>query len=464
MKKLKNIFLCLIFALCMFLGCFSFSTNSASALNFKLSYETYSAEVQTILTNFCSFKTRIAGSDNEKEAANYIKDYILANSTLVTAKNNSSTVDGVQNFKFINNYTGVYNNSQNIIFEYKPATETKKKLIIACNYDAPLKYDEEKQEFVSFDNDAVNVSASGVACLLMLTRILPQYSPNFNIEFVFFGAGENSYAGSNFYLNGLSKDDAKNVLSVINIDKIGVGKNMYFYMDEIETNYSRYVSKVCSSFAKQVDLIHLNKAAYVETELNLNYSHIGLDSDNVKFMKRGIATINMFAGEYETGIIMGRNEHTGSNVVSYTENDNLDYIKTTFGENEITNNLYRATCAIESLVSDEKFEENASKSYQKTAWFYEIFANEELVVFVTTVTFIVMIIVAMMVYYKLTIKSYYADVEVEFLSSVVKIADQIDSEEKDKDVANVIGQVLANDIKKDKTLKPEKKKKDSDKK
>ena len=42
---------------------------------------------------------------------------------------------------------------------------------------------------------------------------------------------------------------------------------------------------------------------------------------------------------------------------------------------------------------------------------------------------------------------------------MVKIADQVDKNAEDKEIAKVIGQVIANDIKKDKTLRREKKKK-----
>ena len=62
----------------------------------------------------------------------------------------------------------------------------------------------------------------------------------------------------------------------------------------------------------------------------------------------------------------------------------------------------------------------------------------------------------------MTAKSYYANVEVEFLTSVVKIAEHIDAEGQDKNIPKVVGQVIANDIKKNKTLSPEKPK-DNDK-
>ena len=131
---------------------------------------------------------------------------------------------------------------------------------------------------------------------------------------------------------------------------------------------------------------------------------------------------------------------------------------------EIADNLYMVNSAIETLLNDANFERNAAKSYGKTNWFYKIFANEELVLWFTIVAFVVVLIVSMHIYNKLTFKSYYANVEVEFLSSVVKISDHVEKGPESKEVAKVIGQVLANDIKKNKTLKPEKKKKDKDKK
>ena len=70
------------------------------------------------------------------------------------------------------------------------------------------------------------------------------------------------------------------------------------------------------------------------------------------------------------------------------------------------------------------------------------------------------IVVAMYIHYKLSIKAYHANVEVEFLSSVVKISESIDKTGVDANVPKVVGQVLANDIKKDKVIKVKKNKKD----
>ena len=464
MRKIKSLLFSLVLAVVMIFGGFAVKMPVAEASNFQLNYNEYSEKVQAILGEFCLFRERTAGSEVEKDAGTYIRDYLLTNATKVSAKNDTSTENGIQEFKFVSDYTGLYETSQNIIFEYKSSVKTNKKVILACNYDAPFKYDEETGEYVTYNNDALNVSAGGVAALMILAETLPNYNLGFNLEFVFFGAGESSFAGSDFYLNGLSSEDEKDILCVINIDKVALGTNLYFYMDEVKTSFSKYVSSVVSSFSKEIDLSHLNKTEFVYNDLGLGYSHIALESDNVNFMKRGIATINLFAGDYETGIILGRNEYNGKELISYTDNDTLEYINKNLGSEEIADNLYMVNSAIETLLNDANFERNAAKSYGKTNWFYKIFANEELVLWFTIVAFVVILIVSMHIYNKLTFKSYYANVEVEFLSSVVKISDHVEKGPESKEVAKVIGQVLANDIKKNKTLKPEKKKKDKDKK
>lgn len=460
MRKLRGILLGFVLAIAIFFSSFAGFGQTAYASNFLLSYSQYSEEVQKILEDFCGFRERTAGSVNEREAAVYIQTYLKTNATKLSAKNDASVVDGIQDFRYMSDYTGLYENSQNVVFEHKSANKTDKKVILACNYDAPLKYDEETGEFVSYKNDALNASAAGVASMLMLAQTLPNYSLSFNLEFVFFGASEAINAGSEFYLNGLSEDDAENVLCVINIDKVAFGNNMYFYIDEIKTDFSKYVSSTCSAFSKEIDLTHLNKTEFVQTELELGYSHIALDSDNVKFMKRGIATINIFAGDYETGLIMGRNEYNGKEVMTYTEKDTIADAKKYLGEKAVVDNLYLVNSTIETLLNDSGFVKNASKSFGETAWFYKIFANEKLVLWASMVAFVVVLIISMWVHFKLTEKSYYANIEVEFLSSVVKISDHVDKSAGNKDVAKVVGQVIANDIKKNKTIRPERKNKD----
>lgn len=456
MRKLKRIFMCLALTVMVFATCLiGQNYRVAEAANFNVSYNDFKTEINDIFSEICEYKDRIAGSDDEKQTAEFISDYLLEN-TSFTGKN---SLTGIQSFKFLSDYTGLYCGSQNVIFEKKSTTKTDKKVVFTCSYDVPVKYDSENDKYISYGNDGLNASAANVASMLVFAKSFSNMEFDFNLEFVFFGASENSYAGTEFYLNGVSEDESDNILCVINIDKIAVGKNVYFYIDEVSTSFSKFVSKTSSGMIKQLSEVNVNKTSYYETNLDLGYSHIGLASANAKFMSRGITTINLFAGDYDEGLVMGRCEYLDKNNITYTVNDNLEYINKNYGENVVADNLYKVYSGIETLLSSKDFASEAAASAGATSWFYKIFANEKLVVYLTVVAFFAMIIAAMFIYYKLSIKAYNANFEVEFLSSVVKISDQVgEGAPIPDDVTKAVGQVLANDIKKDKTIKKGKKK------
>lgn len=467
MKKLKMFFVAMVMIVSAVVCPQFFVKKQANAASNKVSYEEFSAEVNTILGVFCQYSDRIASSEGEQAAASFIFDY-LSLVPSISGVNNASTNHGVQEFEFVSDYTGTYQKSQNIVFRYTAAEKTANTVILGCHYDAPAYYDAEKGAFVSIGGDMVNASSASVATLLALANYLPQYALPFNVEFVFFGASEASHAGSEFYVGGISDEQAANILCMINIDKVALGQDLYFYIDEVETDFSKYISSLFDTSkigTKKVNTVNLNKSALVGSELGLSYSHIGLESDNVMFMKRKIATINLFAGDYDDGVVLGRCEYSNKSVITYSKYDTLEYIKTNYGADIVSKNLYKVFETVERILTDKAFVSNASGSFNQTNWFYLVFANEKLVIMLTAIIFFVVLAVAIYIHYKLTVKSYYANVEVEFLTSVVKIAEHIDAEGQDKNVPKVVGQVIANDIKKNKTLRPEKKSdKDSDKK
>ena len=439
--------------------------HKAVAASSKLNLKNFSDNISKIFDDFCEFKTRIAGSENEKQASEYILNY-LNNVEGLIAVTNASTNEGVQEFEFVSDYTGTYKSSQNIVFKYESKSETDKTVILGCHYDAPVYFDAESGEYRSYENDALNCSAGSVATLLTLAEYLPNYNLKFNIEFAFFGAGESSFAGSEFYVDGISDEMAENVLCMINIDKVALGEDLYFYIDEVETDFSKYILSIFDTSkigTKKVNLVNLNKTSYIQNELGLTYSHIALNSDNIKFMGRGISTINLFAGDYDDGLVFGRCEYVETPELTYSELDKLSYIEFLYGKEEVPTNLYKVYETIEAVLTDSDFVKETTGAYNQAGWFYTIFANEKLVVYLTAVIFIIILAVAFYIHYKLTINSYYANVEVEFLSSVVKISEHIDGNGVDKNIPKVVSQVIANDIKKNKTLNPEKKKPDDEK-
>lgn len=440
---------------------FTFKSASATSANYD-NYTEFKTAVSGIISQYINFDERIAGSESEKNASLYIKNY-LKTKTSLTAYDNDYVTDGVQKFTYESDFSGKYESSQNIIFTYKSAKETDKKVILYTSYDAvAYKLNEEETGYDTVKSESVNGSAGSVATLLVLAEKLSGMNLNYNIDFCFFGAGSSSSAGAKVYTQGISEDARKNILCAINFTTISLGEKLYFYVDEIQNSFSKYIENVCDNNKlnlKQIDTKNLNKIILSEpNELGLTYSHVALESDNKQFMKQGITSISIFAGDYDSGIMIGRSEFTGKDVVAYTENDNLEYIEKNFGLNGVYENLFNVYSSMTTILTNSDFESQATNAYGANSAFYKIFGNQKLVIFLTAVAFVVFVIIAMYYYYRYTVKSYYCNIEMEFLSTVVKISEQVDKDGGDPEVSKVVSQVIAHDIKKDKTLKQSKKK------
>ena len=462
MKKFTRFLTAIMFSLLVFFVPFA-KTNTASAVSqgSLTSYTQFTAEVNSILSELVKFTKRTPGSEDELKTSNYISNYLKTNTTL-KAKTNSYVIDGVQQFEFESDLSGLYENSQNIIYQFNQTDETEKKVILACNYDVVAFQEDENYDYDFVDTEGVNTSAGSVATLLAMAKFLPLSELDFNVEFVFFGAGESSYAGADIYVKGIDDDEKENILCMINFDNIALGQNLYFYVDEINNDFSELVEEVSDDNnldIRKVGVNHLNKVLDgFYDELGLGYTHIALQGENAKFMKAGIASLNIFAGDYDNGIIVGRNEFDGKETITYTEKDSVEFITKNYGFEKVNENLFEVYKSVVHILTDEEFVETLIDMKDDSNLFYSIFANRTLVVYLTLCAFIIFVVVAMYVHYKLSVKAYHANTEVEFLSSVVKISEEIDKTGVDANVPKVVSQVIAKDIKKDKTIKIKRKK------
>lgn len=467
MKKLK-IFIASIFAiiLCAF-SCVGFGTinqNVASATSVATTYENteFVGEVESVLNGFVSFTKRTPGSEGEKLAAKFIFAYLSGVSGLLP-KQTAHIDGGVQKFTFESIFSGKYENSQNIIFEYKGNPDSKKKIIIGTNYDA-IAYDSKTGKEV--ESQSVTNGAS-VAFALTLAKALVKNAYKFNAEIVFFGAGESNNAGSDFYTRGITSEEKSNILLMVNFDSL-VGDNLYFYTEEVQDDFSNSMSDLAKKIngnVERINTVHLNKTILTEpNEIGLDYVHIAMISDNFSFMKGGIKTISFFAGDYSKNVVLGRREFAGKETIAYTANDNLDYIKEQKGENWLES-LASVYELLDEKFCTSNFISELESVQNQTNWFYAIFANQKLVVFLTVVALVVMIVISMLLHFKLTVKAYHANIETEFLNSVVKICENVsEAENFDESIPAEVSKVIAEDIKRDKMIKPDRKeKKDKDK-
>lgn len=462
MKKLLSFILLSLLIIVGFIPGFDLhkiacAENLSSSLN-----NTY---INQILVEFSEkFTNRQAGTDGEVQAANYIKeklDQISLENSNFNPLNSTSTNNGVQEFLFKSKFTGQNAKSQNLIYSYKTSEQTDKKVILACNYDN-IAFKLADMEYQIVESQGVNSSAGSVAVLLSISNSLSQLNLPYNVDIVFFGAGESYNAGSNFYTTGILHEEKENILCMINIDNIALGQNLYFYVNEYSTNFEEFISNSLRKNKQKIEKINTVNLGKVlldyENELGLTYNHIAMNSDHINFMKNGITTINLFAGDYNEGIIYGRSEYLNQDVLTYTKDDNLDVINEKYGISVVENNLKDVNNAIILLLQDENFVNECISAQNSTKCFYSIFGNQKFIAYISAVVLIVIIGLVSYLKMRYSILSCKSNLEPEFLSTVISISQNIDSECKDENVPKSVSQLVAHDIKKDKVIKVKKKK------
>ena len=383
MKKLSKFFAIIISF--VFFGVFSFISIPSKSVSATTNTEPTTAEfyntVNSVLEKYVQFRDRIPGSQNEKDASNFIVEF-LNNNTECAPLNNSYVKDGVQSFRFESILDGQYYTSQNIIYTHKSTSNSDKKIIIGCSYDAiAFKFGTFQMEGELVSSESVNGSAGSVALLLALAKYLSIQSFDYDIEFIFFGAGESDNAGSTFYTQGISKDDAKNIALMINLDKVALGENTYFYVDEIENSFSKYFNNLSHEKKlgiKKVSTANLGKVLNYRNKLGLDYTHIALTSNNINFMSSNILSLNVFAGDYSDGITLGLCEYGDRDILTYTDYDSIEYIIEVYGINEVTDNLYTAFNSINTLLNDSNFLINCLESANQPVVFINFLETKNL--------------------------------------------------------------------------------------
>ena len=107
MKKIFKTFI-LVLACIIALPAVAISNLKASAATTGVitSYASFESTVNSIISEYAIFDERFAGSEDEKSASEYIKDY-LDNNTSLVARNDAYVKDGVQIFTFESIFSGV---------------------------------------------------------------------------------------------------------------------------------------------------------------------------------------------------------------------------------------------------------------------------------------------------------------------------------------------------------------------
>lgn len=383
---------------------------------------------------------RTPGSKAEYNSSVYIHSELMTLTNFLPVES-SSVKNGIERFEFISDEDELTYTSQNVVFARKSNVQTKKKVILSAHYDTSgfVRFKENSDGNVGTKieaNDGVNDNAASVALLLSLVKALDKLDtdPGYNIEVVFFGANNNNYAGSDYYVSSISEEQAKDILLVLNLDKVGVGKYNYFYVNEFENAQSEYYRQ---TLGKNYGFKNLNIRNVLHFDYRspngYKYSHIGLESDHAVFMPLGINTIHVFTGAYESVMTFGHSEYNSGVNITYTKNDNYDYIMANVPE--FYDNLAAAYQGVYNLLFDKDFVTVMQKDNQAKD-FYERWTDEKLAAFITIMLFIVFTFGFYLIFLYLNKRSRKRMKDFDIDKVVIRIAKNIGSEEEISDIVD----------------------------
>ena len=343
----------------------------------------YRIQIESILKEFVGSEdrqNRHAGSQNEKNAAQYILEKMVSYG--LTPVNNQSTKMGVQSFDIYTSDEGVQT-SQNIIFK-KPGKSSDKKVVIATHYDSEYYYSEQDEYTKKQGTEDVCGSGAGVATLLILAQVMSYYVTDFDVEFVFFGAHNNELAGSAYYTSFISDKDAENILLMINLDNIVSDGNIYLYHGELKSATDKYVNETFMKNFNGRVLSDYNVVVNPNTEsvTGLEYTHFAMESDNAHFVRVGVKTLSPVSIQDKDINLFG--------LVSYypmlaIENDTMSNL------NKISNGTYLSNLSLIvngglNLLTDSNFIDSIQAKGNNSL--INTLGNKKLLVFVACIMFV----------------------------------------------------------------------------
>lgn len=425
MKKLLSILLAFLFMVALVAVPKHINYSYAAELDENV----VSEQTTTYLKKFIGYtnpaKTlvdRRAGTTGERIAATYIKNMLTENA--LEAKDNSSTIEGIQTFEFYNPNTDKKETSQNVIFTIK-GTSSDKKVIISCNYDNYYSGYLSQEDQVITDgekySEGINASAASVAVLLTLSKLVPASTLPFDVEFVFFGARYANNAGANYFNQTLGKTERESVLFMFDLSRIAIGENMYFYTSEFGSKQDNYISGV-TGFKQFKNSVH---GTGETADNNLGYITGGYSDSATIFAGTGLNYVHIFAGDYETGVFSGIREINGSANILNTENDKYDEIIAAH-HSMLVKNMQKVATALNNLLDDENFVANGNVT--NSAINYKLINNNyaNWIIF-----FIVMIclIIAVIVHYTIAKRTVKYAMDNKITGVMIQVEDDEDKKE-----------------------------------
>lgn len=243
--------------------------------------------------------TRLAGSDEEERAGDYIFQHFT----------DYGYTPFYQSFSFTDE-DGEEQISRNIIAEKEGSHPDT--VIIGAHYDS------------TDDGDGADDNGSGTAILLELAERMAEINTTYSITFIAFGSEENSLDGSRSYVEELGLKERNFLIGFINLDGIIAGNNLYLYGDPDSTLY-----ELMDNAPEKSDFIFLSTDYLVEEDGSLCDC-----GDFSSFQNAGIPIIFIESADYTEengeGWTQVDPEFGDDGIIQHTSYDTIRYINTSF--------------------------------------------------------------------------------------------------------------------------------------
>ena len=319
MKKLIITSICLCLCLMINLPFLSKPVYASSATNIEVTR----ADIDTFLSS--GGVKRVAYTTGEKRASVYLAEK-MGNAGLAYYSGDS----------YLQVFGAGREMSQNVV-GIKRSSTSDKIVIIGAHYDS-----QENSKCGVYDN------ASGVVIVLKLMEALKDVDLPYNVVFVFYGAEEVGMVGSKHFVQSMSVLNSKKILLAMNFDSVGVGEHNYFYAGDTLNAHK----KLFEGNTYGVESYSAYKRAnYFAGSFDLGYSHIGMQSDNLTYIKSSIRSVTFFSGNANE-VALGFKESQYHDDLHHTVNDDMNYIMAKYPD-FLVNISSVGSLALATLTSDD---------------------------------------------------------------------------------------------------------------
>jgi alkaline phosphatase isozyme conversion protein len=261
----------------------------------------YGGIARSLIGDLTAIGARVAGTDGEKNAAQYIVSAFKA----IGYSPDTQAFTGT---------TGSQSISSANIVAVKTGTSSQQ-IIVGAHYDSTQA------------GPGADDNASGVAVMLEVAKLVQGTTTPYTIRFVAFGAEESGLLGSSAYLNQMSQDEIQNVIVMIDLDSLVAGDVAYAYSDESQSTVRDWALDWAVGNGLDLQTVRNVPLTYPDTK------GIG-SSDYAPFQAVGIPYIYFDSTDWTLGDKKGATQvdskYGENGLIRHTQDDTLAYLDQNF--------------------------------------------------------------------------------------------------------------------------------------